>query len=1065
MKRTIASSLLLLLLCGVAPSLALAATAETALIRQDCSGQTRCFTSLAAWQAAFGGIDFGSCSQGDLVCSDQIAVARIEGSWSQADIGTLDIGGWITDPERYVRIFTAADARHSGRAGTGYRLSVSSAIDVTVQHVMVDGIELYAPASDGFYLRCYGDSTTSFFRLEHSIIHGDPAGSTGYGVENYDCAGELALLNNLIYDVAALGYEAGVGNGSGTALLVNNTIVDTIAGFGVRSNGGVRAINNLVDATGTDFYGGYAVGSDFNASSDGSAPGAHSRRAQSFVFVDRGNDDYHLSSTAGGARDQGLDLAHTFTQPLTDDIDGESRPFHGWDIGADEVQTGSDGVLPVILAARPAGLLPAATTQVALQVDSSETASCRLATTAGVDYASMATTFVTTGGLAHSHDVSGLQEEQTYRYYVRCADAWGNAMTADQLIEFTIGSSDVTPPVISAAAVDSALATQATISWSTDEGASSQVEYGTLATFGRFTLIDVSRTLAHALLLRGLEPATSYHYRVRSRDFAGNEALSTAATFSTSALGGQTYHVDQHHAQASDSNPGTATLPFLTIQHAVDLAVGGDTVVVMPGSYARVDVTHSGQPGNPIVVRGFAPPDRSSVDPLALFDPAHPSALPANPANAVTAGFVLRASDVRIQDFEVTQVTGRGAINLDQTQRVEVIGNFIHDNNISNYDYIGILGNGHANTDAIVRGNALYRVQGTTISIVGSNWLVEENDLSHGLDTRTDTGEEVGGDSDAFRFFGSGHVIRHNFVHDYLDEEQTGSPHIDCFQTFSVYPDSQFADHILVEGNTCVNTGQILMSEDSSEETGGENKVHHLVFRNNVFRGARAFAVILGGYIDHFTFVNNVVADTNYGGMAIGEQSPYLTVLNNIFYDNGSGTQLADETSKPGSVFDHNLHYPDFSNPAKQPEFDRHSLFGVDPQFVDATHGNFHLLPTSPAIDRGLAQADFNYDQGMAARPQQAGWDLGAWEYTGAVVSVDAGPADGTSSDRTTTGDGSAPADAVVDTANLNDAVGASDAGSMSVEPGCSCALHDAPDGAWSWLVGLWALLRRRVRG
>ena len=72
-------------------------------------------------------------------------------------------------------------------------------------------------------------------------------------------------------------------------------------------------------------------------------------------------------------------------------------------------------------------------------------------------------------------------------------------------------------------------------------------------------------------------------------------------------------------------------------------------------------------------------------------------------------------------------------------------------------------------------------------------------------------------------------------MHDYLDEEQYGDPHIDCFQTFSVYPDSQFAHDILIEGNTCDNFGQMLMIEDSSEENGTGNAVHHITFRNNIF--------------------------------------------------------------------------------------------------------------------------------------------------------------------------------------------------------------------------------------
>jgi hypothetical protein len=44
-----------------------------------------------------------------------------------------------------------------------------------------------------------------------------------------------------------------------------------------------------------------------------------------------------------------------------------------------------------------------------------------------------------------------------------------------------------------------------------------------------------------------------------------------------------TYYVATN---GSDSNPGTLAQPWLTIQHAANAAVAGDTVTVEPGTYA-----------------------------------------------------------------------------------------------------------------------------------------------------------------------------------------------------------------------------------------------------------------------------------------------------------------------------------------------------------------------------------------------------------------------------------------------------------------------------------------------
>jgi len=113
---------------------------------------------------------------------------------------------------------------------------------------------------------------------------------------------------------------------------------------------------------------------------------------------------------------------------------------------------------------------------------------------------------------------------------------------------------------------------------------------------------------------------------------------------------------------------------------------------------------------------------------------------------------------------------------------------------------------------------------------------------------------------------------------------------------------------------------------------------------------------------------------------------PLCDDLNNIFYNNGSGAQVNDEASKVGLVWDYNLHYPDFSWPPKQPEFDQHSLFGVDPGFVNPAAGDYRLRIDSPAIDRGVTRYEFNYDHAFTLRPQMAAWDIGAYEATPQLV-------------------------------------------------------------------------------
>jgi hypothetical protein len=74
-----------------------------------------------------------------------------------------------------------------------------------------------------------------------------------------------------------------------------------------------------------------------------------------------------------------------------------------------------------------------------------------------------------------------------------------------------------------------------------------------------------------------------------------------------------TYHVDQGHPKAADTNPGTEAAPFKTLGRPLGIVGPGDTVLVKNGTYdpAPSDafrVLSPGRPGAPIAVRAYTPP-------------------------------------------------------------------------------------------------------------------------------------------------------------------------------------------------------------------------------------------------------------------------------------------------------------------------------------------------------------------------------------------------------------------------------------------------------------------------
>jgi len=106
--------------------------------------------------------------------------------------------------------------------------------------------------------------------------------------------------------------------------------------------------------------------------------------------------------------------------------------------------------------------------------------------------------------------------------------------TSDDPFNLTVVIIDETPPLIMNIQATGVSTSGATITWITDEPATSQVEYGETAAYGSLTALDSGLVTSHSVGLSGLAEDTTYHFRVISTDEADNTALSSDQTFKTS---------------------------------------------------------------------------------------------------------------------------------------------------------------------------------------------------------------------------------------------------------------------------------------------------------------------------------------------------------------------------------------------------------------------------------------------------------------------------------------------------------------------------------------------------
>jgi parallel beta-helix repeat protein len=451
---------------------------------------------------------------------------------------------------------------------------------------------------------------------------------------------------------------------------------------------------------------------------------------------------------------------------------------------------------------------------------------------------------------------------------------------------------------------------------------------------------------------------TSENHNVASSSPPTNpptQLLPNPSSFNASST---TYYVAPN---GNDSNPGKQLQPWRTIQKAANNMTAGDSVVVMPGNYdERVHITTSGASGAPITYQAEG--------------------------TVIMKGFTILADYITIEGFDITDTDNSWSNGW---------GIFVQGSHCvlkSNYIYFatrgGIIlfangGDDPVTSNCVVMNNRLRRNSQLGIEVQGRNNLIEGNEIWRTIQYHPKwTNPPSYVDADGIRFFGIGHTIRKNFIHDIrLDDPENVNPHIDCFQTWG----SGAGQDIIFEQNYCENLNEgmyAFMLQDAN----------NLIIRNNIIQAYGGVNTGGGGLNRNLTIVNNVFANDlsfqSYPGGISLVNCPDTIVRNNIFYDQPSHT-IHVEGNRNGQEIDYNLAYRSDGRPSDCYRIDYkcvdpapvHHLWNVDPLLINPATGNFRLQGGSPAIDAGIALAKVTNDYDGNARPQGEGYDIGAFEY------------------------------------------------------------------------------------
>lgn len=303
-----------------------------------CFGQTtnvssigtvsRDYSTMAAWEAAKDGQDF--------VTLDIIEKGEM---YDDSDFSEqVLIRGATTDATRYWWLTVASGERHVGTENTGTinTYSVGRSFRFDDADIYVDWLEIMNTSGSDILKAVYTGTYRWFIR--HLFVW--DAASIVFNINTGASGSTFRVENTISFNWTSDNLMAN--NANTTFTVYHCTFYSVTTGQSVQNSAGTVTVKNTVGmgSSVNDFVGSF-TSSDYNCSSDGSAPGGNSLLSKTastqFISLTGGSEDLHIAASGADIEDAATNL----TSSLSDgtDIDDEAWPASGnVNMGADHVE-------------------------------------------------------------------------------------------------------------------------------------------------------------------------------------------------------------------------------------------------------------------------------------------------------------------------------------------------------------------------------------------------------------------------------------------------------------------------------------------------------------------------------------------------------------------------------------------------------------------------------------------------------------------------------------------------------------------------------------------------------